>query len=727
MSNVATRTRRTVPLNELDDSRESISRISDDDKRRTSSLSANEHGEHYAPPHITPVKSEPQKLQQRSSMTSSYPLSMGAEETSSHSRGSYKSSASSAGGSLSHSNGDRSRKSRSVRSTSASHSSMSSSDGHRGESIRRGTSRTTSMSGKTVPRTPSSGSERMTIGHSSGLGSSRTFFPPTTHQRGSTDPSSDPPSSVIPDLFVLERAFSEYGQGADVDGGIDRYMRNQKEQHRPLELPSAAPQRRDSNHTEGTPVTWKTPFEVDAPRDTPVSKSLSHRPSSPAFSTASEPSVDPRLSEEQDAWAGIDALLETRSCDDSCAFSMSDILPSSTVKAMRKDGSFRSMDISVMNDDDMSEVSDGLAVLTLKNQRKGHKKGRKFESGMPSLVEAPDQDEDSISKAAADSSGRHQSHGVLTGGGAGNLFEVFHWSEKDNVDETKGRKKKLNQTRRVRLVSHHSSQEAADDTSDTASLPSLNSFRDDDLPARSETNDWHSTHDNGSVITEDFHTMTHPEVRRGRLQEKTTATVFHELATAHIKPATPSMSTSSLRGDGLVLDKQVDEYINRIQKQLPTISEDTSRSRAGRNRSITAFLVEENSPSPTSVVPDDSPLEELPSLASFATPSSSINPSVVQCSARKNRRKEEKREPKRSLSTQLISSIKRIGSKTGTTGGGIAGAIGGTNKPGGRESVVNGDEEKYFPDTEKQDKSKLFSANRCLLNSGDDGVNWDAT
>ncbi len=526
---------------------------------------------------------------------------------------------------------------------------------------------------------------------------------------------------------MLEQTISGYGECAD--DGVERLIRDQRLPHQ-HDGPRSTPQRQNSSQTS-TPVTWKTPFEVDAPRDSVLSKSFSRRPISPTLSTVSGPLLDPRLSEEQDAWAGIDALLETRSLDDSFTFSTSDILPSSTVKAMRKDGSFRSIDVSVMNDDDMSEISDGLAVLTLKNQRNVAKKLSKFETGMPSLVEASDQDEDSDSRAAAENSGLHNGSAVLNGAGAGTLFDVFHWSEKDNVDETKGRKKKLNQTRKVQLSIDRSSQRSSNCESDTASLPSLNSFRDDELSTRSEMSDWHSMHDKGSVVTEDFRTMQ-KEAHRSRLHHSKNPPAMDspELDEEVIDPfntATQSSFTSQVPSHCLVFDKQVDEHIRRIQAQLPTISEDHSPSKVGRKGSIIAFLgMDNSSPSPNSVVPDESPFDDLPSLASFAAPSASINPAVVPV-RRRSDRKEDKREPKPSLSSQLMSSIKRIGGKTSSmNGGGIVGAIVGSNKAGNRAPLVNGDEEKYFPETVKQDKSRLFSANRCLLNSGGDGVNWDA-
>lgn len=525
----------------------------------------------------------------------------------------------------------------------------------------------------------------------------------------------------MPDLFILEQAFSEYGEGAGHPDGIERLIRNQM-MHCQHELPPVTPQGQDSNQTKA-PVTWKTPFEVDAPGDTPSSKSSSRRSPHLTFSNTSEHIVDPQLSEEQYAWAGIDELLETRSLDDSYAFSTSDILPSSTVKAMRKDGSVRSFDVT-NSSDDMSEFSDGMPVLTLRNKKKGHRKGSRLESGMPSLIEASDRDDDSDGKAAAENNGNQNGNSASFGeggGGGGTLFDVFQWSEKDNVDETKQRKKKLNQTRRVTILERQSAHGPTNYEHDEASLPSLNSFRDDELSTRSRTSRCPSMHDKGSVVTADFHKVQQ-ELYRGRLKIKTVPSPelgdSPALAIDAFKQAPPPSSSSSMAHDGLVLDKQVEDYIKRIQEQLPTISEDRSPSKAARKNSVVEYRVKDNTPYPTRIVPDESLYDELHSF--FASPS------LVQPTARRNGRKEEKPEPKPSLSAQLMSSIKKMRTKTGASGGGIAGATSRTNNSSNRAPVKNGDEEKYFPDTAKLDKSRLFSANRCLLNSGGDGVNWDA-
>ena len=117
---------------------------------------------------------------------------------------------------------------------------------------------------------------------------------------------------------------------------------------------------------------------------------------------------------------------------------------------------------------------------------------------MPSLIESSDQDEDSDSRAGGE-------NGQGGRGGPGTLFDVFHWSEKDNVDDQRGNKKKLNQKRNNKL--QLSERPPSESGSDAASLPSLASFRDDDMSVRSEVTDMQSVYEKGSVVTTDYHAM----------------------------------------------------------------------------------------------------------------------------------------------------------------------------------------------------------------------------
>jgi hypothetical protein len=474
-----------------------------------------------------------------------------------------------------------------------------------------------------------------------------------------------------------------------------------------------------------TPAAWKTPFEVDAPRETP---NKNPKPPSPVYSFVSEP--DPQLSEEQDVWAGIDSLLESEgSLDDSCCFSTSDILPVATVRAMR--GDLKSLEEG-SDDEEESIGTEGGCSRTSKRSsgsisknsgsssetstRKGRSKRKPKTAGtevdMPSLVDSSVSGEvdDKVGKLVSDNTRGHGralpgNRGVGAATSGGGLFDMFHWSEKANVDELRGKKKKLNQTRlKVKLMtnSDHGSSNygSSNHESDNASLPSLASFRDDEMSTRSRgsTAGWESFHakDHGSVVSED-------SVKEFALDEEDQFE-FDEPDTGE----NPVQQTPvALAGDGLVLDKGVDEYIRQIQQKLPSIAEDTSVKGAQKDKHV--GFVDETSPSPISVVEDYSAFDQLPSLASLADEKVTRSPPSPRGGARKELKMEEKKEPKPSLSLQLMNSIKKMRSKVKVT----------------RKSLANGDEDKYFPDEAKPEKSSRFSANRCLLNEGDDGVNWD--
>lgn len=571
--------------------------------------------------------------------------------------------------------------------------------------------------------TSSNASDRLTIGHSSGLGSSRGFLAPSNGSVTSSDPDTHT-MSALPDLFSLEQAFTDCG---DDSRRVERIF-SQTTANNTKRGGDGSGRSQRSQSLSGTPITWKTPFEVDAPRDpftpsgTQSSGTYHHldRPHSPSSTFVSEPPIiDPRLSEEQNAWAGIDALLETRSLDDSFAFSTTDILPSSTVRAMRKDGSFRSLDASVLNDDDdRSEYSASYQVLR-RLKEMADKKEQKFERGMPSLVEASDHEEsDSRAGAAAGGSGGGIVENQEPQISGGNLFSVFHWSEKQNVDEIRGRKKKLNQTRKVKL--QFGTPPTSQHGSDTASLPSLASFRDDDFSTRSEISDWNSIHEKGSVLSADLRSMK--KERSSQRSIETPPAHFEGADTPHETMPDQSdffvtVSHSTLvtaPPTPLMLDRQVDEYIRRIQEQLPTIAEHGSPSKRGKKSSLAVIV--ENNPCPvqSNAFADDSSVwDELPSLASLSSLKMGGDEGTGAVSAAA-RRKEKKKDPSQSVSSQLMGSIKRIGTKRG-------------NAKSTTKGQIQGDEEKYFPDADKQKNlQKNFKANRCLLKAGGDGVNWDA-
>jgi hypothetical protein len=166
-------------------------------------------------------------------------------------------------------------------------------------------------------------------------------------------------------------------------------------------------------------------------------------------------------------------------------------------------------------------------------------------------------------------------------------------------------------------------------------------------------------------------------------------------------------SSSSLGGT-LVFDKSVDEYIRKIQKQLPTISEDGSSPVTRKGKKKLGFLVDIEGIADQTNEAGNSAFDELPSIATLAQPGN-FAVDEDQQPGNQGRKKDEKRDPNSSFSSLIMKSIKGMR----------------TPKPQ-KKGTVTGDEEKYFPDAVKEDASKRFSANSCLLNAGGDGESWDA-
>jgi hypothetical protein len=677
--------------------------------------------------------------------SSARPVRSSADSSSSSSsrqRRSGSSNGNSLGGGSYHSHGSYNSRASSMVSTDELRRNRRSSttDGKKDSSKRR-----SSTSSRRHHNTPSSSraSDRLTIGQSSGLGSARVYVPSSNASISSLPERGRKSNSALPDLFSLEQALTNC---ADDSRRIERILdHSTSTQNRNRDgsddnggdAGGGSSRRSERSHSlTEAPIAWKTTFEVDAPREPPTSGSgtngSNRRPYSPSNTTTTSELIDPdpRMSDEQDAWAGIDELLETKSLDDSFTFSTMDILPCATVKAMRKDGSFRSIDVSVMNDDDdRSEYSASYEVLQRLKQMADNKKKKRFETGMmPSLIEASDQDEDSDSFRAGGGIDNQyvkqqarQDQQQQAADGPANLFSVFHWSDKQNVDELRRRKTKLNQTRKSKL--DFSSPPSSQHGSDTCSLPSL-----DDFSTRSDISDLNSLYEKGSVVTADMRT----DLRRNSIgpASKHKQTLFSidddtpfEISTEY--PDTISLDSGSDQGSAnnpppgpLILDKQVDEYIRKIQEQLPTIAEyDGSPSKRG-TMSVASYLLDgKPSPTPSSALaPDESSVwDELPSLASL----SSINVSMKEEGASDGvvaggpRRKDKKKDPTQTVSSQLIGSLKRIRSKGGNS-----------MKPPAAKGTVQGDEQKYFPDAGKSVDETTFKPNRSLLNS-DDGVNWD--
>jgi hypothetical protein len=666
---VAFRTRRTVPLNEAEEEEDDdtfitcSSKLTQEDHNLFSSSQLRSNNGSIKGSTSTPRRSiSSTKLDRHSKQPSAQRRARNGE--SSHSRQSYDSGSCSSADTMMtpHTYGNSSR----LSATSSGSNSLRYSDGQNTNSSKTVEHRPTPSRKSSGSRTPSSNSKKLTIGPDCGLGSSRSYIP---SQHGCITSYSAPQSSVLPDLFSIERTFSQGSSGPGDD----------------------SQRRRDIFYGEktsldSTPVAWKTPFEVDAPRETPRSYRQEYR--SRQFDSPSQVSAmsvptttNSRLSEEQDAWAGIDALLETRSMNDSFDFSTRDILPSSTVKAMRRDD-----DASVMIDDDASEYSEtpylGLKKLTLK-------KTARQDNGMPHLVEASDQDEDSDSKAG----------GAGTSTGTGTLFDVFHWSQKENVDEKNQRKVKLN-TRRVQLKTN-----SQHDQSDVSSLPSLATCREDELSTRSEISDTHTQDDKGSVVTEDFRSLHQERIHQSSRQAVVSSTIKNDIPQSIGGTDDPQAAGSfnAVYGGKLVLDKSVDDYIQKIQKHLPTISETGSPTMRGKVKGRVAFRLDMEESKSTL---DSSALEELPSLNAF----SNSGPNSVSSDSSNGRKKEEKekRDPNLSLSSKFMKSIKGMRAPK-------------TPKPPSKKGVVNGDEQKYFPDAaQEENDSKRFSANRCLLNEDEE-------
>ena len=487
-----------------------------------------------------------------------------------------------------------------------------------------------------------------------------------------------------------------------------------------------------SNSLQKSSFAVRTPFEVDAPRGEPQNHRRSSRAvgsgrsSSPSQrSIISEPTIDQHLSEEQDAWAGIDALLETRSIDDSFCFSTTDILPKATVQAMRRQrGGLRGVDEETVwgeeedeeddNEDDedsagesrnsskrsLESISKGSSTSSNSSRLLGHTTTRKYKS-----------DQEAINARETRERARQARNAAS---GDGGLFEMFQWSEKDNVDEQRKRKGKLNsKPRKVKLLAPMRQSQHG---SDTASLPSLATIRADDFSVRSgapsvrsgaHSLDWGSTYhskDLGSVVTENSSDEFAFESLHSSRHQKSAAAPISEESSESGSQNQNSHSRGSFANDGLTLDKGVDEYIRQIQSKLPTITEDENKgSKKGKKKKNVGFAVQddgESSPSPTSVIQAETAFDELPSLSSLSTHGN--DPDQKATMTPRQGRMAEKKEPKPSL-TFLMSSIKKMTTK----------AIKSPRKLG--------DEEKYFPETvRKKDKD-----NRCLLNQGEDGVNWD--
>jgi hypothetical protein len=558
------------------------------------------------------------------------------------------------------------------------------------------------------PRTPSGRNKLFSIGKDQ---NPVALLPPLERHNstGSRRASRKPKSSDTPDMLDLEQALQESG----------------------LNRTSPYTRKSDGSDTKKSVFAARTPFEVDAPRgDGPNRRRSrgSQRTRSPSPSSRSIDESEPldklsqHLTQEQDVWAGIDALLETQSLNDSFCYSTSDILPKATVKAMRREPKgLGDVDEETVWGDEASEAGESRqskrsggsiskasrsTSSSNSSRHKGQAKNSKSKIELEGHSSSFKKNQESWTSTKEEKDHIRQDAG---------LFDMFQWSEKDNVDEQRTRKGKLNNQARKILLFPPVNQGQQD--SDTSSLPSLATFRKDDFSVHSSAHsnanslDWDTYHsgDLGSVVTENSRDEFAFESVQGSVQEEgIPATISDDISESESHSNT-SNSRNSFAGDGLVLDKGVDEYIRKIQRNLPTITEDeNSPIKKGKKKQV-GFAFEEgessSSPSPTGVIPEETAFDALPSLLAGR-----YGADQIQKTTNKKGRKEEKKESKPALSflmNSFNSSIRKIATKAKT-------------------QKKLGDEEKYFPDAVRtQSKSKKDGANRCLLSQGDDGVNWD--
>ena len=545
----------------------------------------------------------------------------------------------------------------------------------------------------------------LTIGNSSNLSESRSMLRHNVSEDDETSRNST--GSVIPDLFGLEQALHEADEEKVAEGVKSMLDRKARRERRRKERSSTHSARSSGSSRTKTPVAWKTPFEVDLPRDAPVAKLLTDEESE-APPPVKANNLGSHLTDEQNAWAGIDSLLDMQSVDGSCAISTTDILPHAIVRALKRQQS-RSSVLHENNSDDGDADENDASNLRLSEIGSSNFLGNSRE----------------LAGSRLDSQ--------QLGAGSGGLFDMFHWSEKDNVDESRQRKKKLNQPHKLRVTiktnSTHSTKHKQTKISDESSLPSLSSFHDDDAASRSSKSaaaEWDAIVSSGKRGLESKVPPIKEEVEYHgengfgvRFANNERQTGFNgegpgeEKAIEEDKPdeGLQSSTKHGLLNDGLVLNEQVDSYIQQIQAALPSIVGDdpaTHMSRNGKHLNIPLPGILER-PCPTSVAEDEmSAAQELPSLASLGHGQSHpiTNGGLASASAKGSRRDEKKREVKLSLAHQLRNSIKKIREK------------GKSSKSTGRS------EEKYFPEELVNPKP---SSARSLLTQGADGVNWESS
>jgi hypothetical protein len=316
----------------------------------------------------------------------------------------------------------------------------------------------------------SSKSSRLTIGRDSGLGGSRAVlsknFDPDTSllSLGASDNAergSSVRSSMLPDLFSLEQALQECEE-EEIKQELEILYAIQKEREESMRSSRASITKTPAVNKPSLPtIGWKTPFEVDAPKLRPNIHSKNFLGVAGDSIPEDSPGGSPRsLTSEQDAWAGIDALLDTQSqMGDSFAdMSTTDILPKSVVKGIRR-----------QNSHDGAESVTGETVTSSAVESSGISIG--FTQKLAN-----------VTKRVSDESKRDLQFPKSSGK---NISEVFQWSNKNNVDHQHNPNRKLNARKKKGLdiiqSSRHSKQGG-----DDCSLPSLASMYSEDVSTMSE-------------------------------------------------------------------------------------------------------------------------------------------------------------------------------------------------------------------------------------------------
>jgi hypothetical protein len=336
-------------------------------------------------------------------------------------------------------------------------------------------------------RTPSLNKSRtMTIGSSSNLSGSRSMLSASSLPLTPDEEL----SAILPDLFSLEQALAECEED-DLKAGLERLYAKQKQivqEHQSQQSRgSGSGSQKTPYNQNNTPIAWKTPFEVDAPRETPgrtPSRIPSRTPTRtralrlPGSPSSSRSSIRD-MTDEQDAWAGIDELLETKSLDDSYCMSTTDILPQAVVRGMRRDLSRSSFGESVFGGESVAQesvASEAEASRSSKRSAESISKSSSSHSSNRNGLNLKKKETDADGGESADKLGPLKPEGRNNGGTpttSGSLFDMFHWSEKDNVDALRERKTKLNSQK-------HKISFAPVVADDNCSLPSLATIQDDD-------------------------------------------------------------------------------------------------------------------------------------------------------------------------------------------------------------------------------------------------------